>query len=299
MQLSARTDRLADGPAELSRRSVVDMSALAIGLAIMAIPVLAELARNEWITDQGSQGPIMLVLGLWLAAREWPRRSVPARNAGLSFWRWLVPVLLSYVGARVTGQLWLAWVSVIACAALALRLQGGMDAVRKAGFALLFLALLVPPPGLLTGPVIDRLNPWLAEIAIGWFRAAGVEAASSGTMLYLGPYEMQITDACAGMGSLLSLVAIGLLYLHLRYPGQLGYALALVPLLIVIAIVANLLRIALLMLVTLMWGDGAAQGWFHPMAGLILFALALGGLILLDALLAPVRARLDRSGAGR
>ena len=262
---------------------------MGIGVSIMAAPVIVDLARNEWITDQGSQGPIMLVLGLWLAAREWPRARDAAEGGRPVFLPGLAVALAAYLGARVTGQLWLAWISVVAAAAIAVHLRGGMGAVRKLAFALLFLALLVPPPGLLTGPLIDRLNPLLAQTAIGWFRAMGVEAASSGTMLYLGPYEMQITDACAGMGSLLSLVAIGLLYLHLRYPERPGYALALIPLLIVAAVTANLCRIALLMLVTLTLGDGAAQGWFHPMAGLILFALALGLLIAGDALLSPIR----------
>lgn len=287
MQLTAGGVRSA-GRAMAARGVNAGDLALVVGILLMAVPVLLDLAREEWITDQGSQGPIMLALGLWLTTHEWRWQRVASVERS-SWWGWLALLLIAHVAARVTGQLWLAWVTVVLAGAFAVYLRGGVAALRRIAFPLLFFALLVPPPGLVTGPVIDQLNPRLAEIAIGWFRAAGFEATSSGTMLYLGPYEMQITDACAGMGSLLSLVAIGLLYLHLRYPGRLAYALAMVPLLLMVAVGANLLRIALLMLVTVEFGDSAAQGWFHPMAGLILFALALGGVMLVDAALMPMR----------
>lgn len=266
--------------------------AMAIGLAALAIPVLVDLARDEWITDQGSQGPIMLVLGLWLIARDW-RPSAEVQGVTTHALLALVPVLAIYVLTRITGQQWLAWMMVMACVTLACVVRGGWTDAGRRALAIAFLALLAPPPGFIAGPLVDWLNPAIAAAAVSLFRIAGVEAASSGTMIYVGPYEMQMTDACAGMGSLISLFAICVLYLSLRHGGVWRYMLAIAPLLAAVAVFANLLRVVLLMLVTLRLGDRAAQGWFHPMAGLILFAGALSALIALDAVLSPMRLRLS------
>lgn len=262
---------------------------LTVGAAILAVPVLVQAAQEEWITDQGSQGPIMLMLGLWLLFREWPGACSAHRNPGVAWWATMLATLAAYVFARVTGQLWLSWVGVIAAVSLALAARIGPGGVRRLWAPIAFLVLLIPPPGLFSGPLIAALNPKVVEIAVGLFRNAGVEAANAGTMIYLGPYEMHMADACAGMGSLLSLFALGMLYLYLRHGGVWRYFLAIAPLVVVIALAANLARILLLMLVTLTLGDGVAQGWFHPVAGLILFALALAMLIAIDALLAPLR----------
>lgn len=268
--------------------------AILMGLLILALPVLIDLAREEWITEQGSQGPIMFALGLWLLAREWPGGAA-VRAEGWRAPAGLALILPAYVFSRVTGQLWLSWMCVMAAGALAIAARSGFARVRDLWFPLLFLILLVPPPGLLAGPLTDWLNLTLASLAVAVFRIFGTDAASGGAMIYLGPYEMQLIDACAGMGSLLSLFAMGMLYIRLRHRSNWRYALAMAPFIVIAAIVANFARIVLLLLVTLVFGDGAAQGWFHPMAGLILFTLALLAVIGLDAILAPLRVRLDRA----
>ena len=38
---------------------------------------------------------------------------------------------------------------------------------------------------------------------------------ATGVMLVMGPYRLLVADACSGLHSLISLAALGLLYLHL------------------------------------------------------------------------------------
>lgn len=160
----------------------------------------------------------------------------------------------------------------------------GRAGLRALWFPLAFLALMVPPPGLVTGPAIYALNQGWREwrsTAFAWRARMG----GGGALIYLGPYELQMAEACAGMGSLASLFAIGMLYLYLRHGGDWRQCWPAVLAMVPIAIVANLLRVMLLMAITLWLGDGVAQGWVHPFAGLILFAIAMLALIAVDALL--------------
>ena len=63
------------------------------------------------------------------------------------------------------------------------------------------------------------------------------------------------------------------------------YSLVLLCLIVPVAILANMIRIMLLVLLTWHAGDAVTQGFLHNSAGFLMFVLALGMIIALDALL--------------
>jgi exosortase/archaeosortase family protein len=83
-----------------------------------------------------------------------------------------------------------------------------------------------------------------------------------------------------------SLSALGLLYLYLmKHKSWLHNALILVSLL-PIAFCANIVRVIILVLITYHFGDAAGQGFAHGLSGMVLFVIALIGILFLDAILA-------------
>ena len=94
-----------------------------------------------------------------------------------------------------------------------------------------------------------------------------------------------MADACAGMHTLVSLEALGLLYLQLVKHNSLFRNLTLASLIIPISFTANVTRVIVLSLVTYYFGDAVGQGFIHGFAGLLLFAVALMLTIGTDALL--------------
>jgi exosortase/archaeosortase family protein len=73
-----------------------------------------------------------------------------------------------------------------------------------------------------------------------------------------------------------SLPALGILIMYLA--GRKSYVNNVIMLVSIlpIAFAANVLRVAVLVLVTYYWGDEAGQGFLHGFAGIVLFATALG-----------------------
>jgi exosortase/archaeosortase family protein len=104
-------------------------------------------------------------------------------------------------------------------------------------------------------------------------------------MLNVGQYRLMVADACAGLHTLLSLEAMGLLYLHLVKHDLLFRNITLTALIIPISFIANVIRVIVLVLVTYYYGDSAGQGFVHGFAGILLFVVALSLIILIDALL--------------
>ena len=64
-----------------------------------------------------------------------------------------------------------------------------------------------------------------------------------------------------------------------------------------IAVLANLVRVILLLLITYHFGEAAGQGFFHEMAGLTMFTVALLSIFAIDRLASPLRDRLARRSA--
>lgn len=268
------------------------------GALIAALPAAIAVGRDVWTTEQGAHGPIILISGLWLLARETPRRprplSGPAAWAAIAA---MVPAGLLAVFAAIIGKVWLQAAATYALLLLVYALCTGPVALRRAWFALLYLGFLVPPPPPLIVPATRALKLALAGAAAQALSLAGYNATSQGAYLYIDSYELVVAAACAGLNSLTSLLAVGLLYAFLRHRADPVPLAILAACALPIAIAANFLRVVLLLLVTHYLGNGAAQGLLHDAAGLTTFTLALGVMVLLDLAIGALW-RLRHAGRG-
>jgi exosortase len=114
---------------------------------------------------------------------------------------------------------------------------------------------------------------------------AGYPVARVGVILYVGQYQMLVADACAGLRTLFTLEALGLLYLNLVRYQSLGRNVGLALLIVPISMAANVVRVIVLCLVTYYLGDEAGQGFLHGFAGFVLFLSALMLILAADSLM--------------
>ena len=108
---------------------------------------------------------------------------------------------------------------------------------------------------------------------------------SEGVILYFGPYSAEVTEACSGMNSIFSLIALSVLYLRKGARRKLWHIVVLVVCVLPVAMLTNLFRVIVLVLVTNYVGDSFAQGFFHSATGIFAFLVALALLALIDYLL--------------
>jgi exosortase len=164
---------------------------------------------------------------------------------------------------------------------------------------------MVPLPDFLLDAMTGPLKQWVSMVAENLLHFAGYPIARSGVMLTVGQYQLLVADACSGLSSMLSLSALGLLYLYLVGRNSWlhnGFMLASI---LPIAFCANIVRVILLILVTYHFGDAAAQGFMHGFAGMVLFTSALLLVVAVDGILRyimpdrPVVARIGAGGTAR
>ena len=113
----------------------------------------------------------------------------------------------------------------------------------------------------------------------------GYPIGRSGVILQIGQYMLLVADACAGLQTLLTLEALGLLYLNVVRRDSLFRNIGLAVLIVPISFTANVIRVMALTLITYHFGDAAGQGFLHGFAGMVLFMTALLLIIGFDTLL--------------
>jgi len=260
---------------------------LLIGLVVMFSPTAFRLlAGGAWTEPENSHGPLILAIALYLLWERWP--AVPAAAAQpdpLAGWTCLLIASLLYVPGRALHLAYLEAAAFVWAMLAVVLLVGGIGLVKRLAFPLLFLCFMVPMPTFIAGQVSGILKPAVSAAAVGVLRMLDYPVARSGAIISIGPYELLVADACAGMSTLFMLEILGILYLHLVRHGSWLRNVALPILIVPISFIANTARVVALALITYYFGDEAGQGFMHGFAGLLLFVAGLSLMFAADSLL--------------
>lgn len=275
---------------------------LLLGLLVLYAPIYADLSRTLWQEEAQGHAPVIALIAaalFWqlqqaLAALPAPRQVLPGATL-------LGGGLLLAVAGRSLEVPLLSMASQMPVLAGILLVLRGMAGLRLAAFPLLFLAFMVPLPGVVVEVMTGQLKELLSAASVDLLHALGYPAARSGVVIVVGQYQLLMADACSGLHSLFSLAALGLLYVHLtarrdepktgRGGGGQGrtHAALLLTAILPVALAANLLRVVLLILVTYHGGDALGRQ-VHEAMGVLVFIVALALLYAVDgALLALAR----------
>lgn len=257
------------------------------GLSFLYVPSFIGLFPGIWSSQEQAHGPIVLGVSLWLLYRQWPemlRRSA-GRPTSAAGWPILVFGLLLYILGRsqdilifeIGSPIW-----VLAAVGLILR---GTAAVKAQWFALFFMLFMIPLPGAVVDAVTMPMKLAVSNVAEHVLYWAGYPIARSGVILQIGQYKLLVADACAGLHTLFTLEALGLLYLKLTHSESALRNTLLATLIVPISFAANVIRVMVLTLITFHYGDAAGQGFMHGFAGMVLFVSALLLIIGVDAAL--------------
>lgn len=260
---------------------------LLLGLAVLYLPTYYRLANGLWGTSDQAQGPLilMLVLFLFWKQREYLRPVPGARTWPLLGALFFGVGMILYVIGRSQDILMFEIGSQIPVLIGMLLLTRGMATLKAMWFPLFFLIFMVPLPGFFIDAITLLMKiavSYVADTVLFW---CGYPIARTGVILQIGQFQLFVADACAGMHTLISLEALGLLYLNLVKHDSAARNLILAALIVPISFTANVVRVMALILITYYYGDAAGQGFVHEFAGLLLVVVALSLVMSVDSLL--------------
>ncbi len=254
---------------------------------MLYLPSLVDLMRGVWSTDEQAHGPIVLSIACWLVYRKWPdmlHASEGRLVAPIAGWSIFIIGLLLYIIGRSQDILLFEIGSVIWLLSAILLIIRGSSALKVMWFPLFFMLFMIPLPSVVVDAVTMPMKmavSYVAENVLFW---AGYPIARTGVILQIGQYKLLVADACAGLHTLFTLEALGLLYLNIIRHDSLPRNIMLAILIVPISFTANVIRVMVLTLITYHYGDEAGQGFLHGFSGMVLFLTALLLIIGVDSL---------------
>jgi len=270
---------------------------LMIGLASLIIPTLVSVARESWSTEQGAHGPVVLATGIWLTLRMRPAfLSLVRPGSAILSTIGLIVTLAVYAVGRISGTTEMEGFALYGTMVVVTYACIGLQAMRVLWFPILYFAFLFPPPDSLVAAVTQPLKLGISREAVNFLSMFGMSVSRTGVIIQVDQYDILVAAACAGLNSIISLSAIGMFYIYIRHNANWRYAALLMIAIVPVAVLANFVRVLLLILITYFFGDAAAQGFLHEFAGMTMFTVALLGIFAIDMLASPLRGRLARAG---
>lgn len=255
-----------------------------IGLLALYLPTYQQVFNSLWVTEDQAHGPIvlMVIVFLFWQKREHFALSAADKPAPILGGITLFFGLLCYVAGRSQDIFILDLASQIFVLGGIFLLMRGLPMLKALWFPLFFIIFMIPfPLDSLTLPMKMAVS-YVTETILFWF---DYPIAREGVILQIGQYQLLVADACAGMHTLISLEALGLLYLSLVKHDSLIRNITLTVLIIPISFTANVIRVITLTLITYYFGDEVGQGFVHGFAGILLFFVALMFIMTVDSML--------------
>lgn len=242
-------------------------------------PVVNELVR-DWIRDPNySHGfliPVVSAILFWKGRNA--RRRLPRTPSNWGLLGILVAATMLVLGSAAAEVFTQRVSLIILLASLALFLFGWRW-LRSVSFPIAFLLLAIPLPYVIYYSLTSPMQGFAAKCALGGLKVVGVPALREGNIIHLQGTSLEVAEACSGIRSLYSFLALGaLLAYSMSIPlwGRIVVFLLTIPL----SIAANAFRVWASGLSAELIGPEATRGTTHELFGLIVFATTLGVLLL-------------------
>jgi len=118
---------------------------------------------------------------------------------------------------------------------------GGRPMLKTTWFAIAFLFFMMPLPDFMISGMNFRLKLIAADLAAGFLNHTGIPAIRTGSFLIFENTRLAVGDVCSGLRSLISLIALGVLYA--RFMDTRAKAVSILLLVLPAALFGNGLRI--------------------------------------------------------
>lgn len=244
--------------------------------------------KVSWTLEGQDHAIIVLFIVYYLIITKLPNLEVIKENLSLAekFFggSFFLLGIASYIIGRSQNILLIDLGSQIPLLLGSLFLLFGFKQSRPLLFPVFFIFFMLPIPQVVLSAITLPMKIAVSSTA-EWitYYISSIPVAREGVLLFVGQYRLFVADACAGMHTLISLEALGLLYLNLVHSKSALRNIVLAVLIIPISFTANVIRVVILIFITFYFGDAVAQSYIHEFAGMLLFIVALLFIISFDS----------------
>ena len=260
---------------------------IVILLAVLYAPIVPGMVA-DWYNDpnysHGFLVPLISAYFLWEKREELAAVEIKPNNYGLIV---ILGGLFLLVFGYAGTEYFTMRSSLIFLVAGIILYWFGWEVMKVVALPIGFLFFMVPLPYIVYDALAFPLKLFITKVSVISLKAMGVVVWRDGNIIQFPETVLEVADACSGLRSLMSLLAISVAYAFLMLSGNVK-RLILVLLAVPIAMITNMARVIGTGFLAQYYGAAAAEGFFHEFAGLAVFAMAMVLLVISGAVLERV-----------
>jgi len=253
----------------------IGASLLIVGLLIFLYQEVLWGLGNDWNNNPDySHGFLVPFLSAYFVWERWGALTTDETPAPSIWGIGLFSVgLLSLVVGLIGAELYVQRISLIVVVSGLVLLVLGWKYLWLLSFPIGFLIFMIPLPAIVVNAIAFPLQLFAAQTATFCLFSLGIPVFREGNLIMLAHTTLEVAEACSGLRSLLSLLALGTVYGYFSQ-NIMWKRWILVILSIPIAIIANAFRVSGTGILAHYFGAEAAGGFYHTFEGWLVFVVA-------------------------
>ncbi|OGC77774.1 MAG: hypothetical protein A2Z27_02640 [candidate division Zixibacteria bacterium RBG_16_50_21] len=259
----------------LPLRQRIPFGIIILGVFLFAIylPVFVELV-DDWERDSNySHGflvPLVSLFLLWRKRKEFAH--IPTQSTPLGLGAIAAGLFLLLVGTAGAEYFTVRLSFVILLFGLVWYF-GGTRLAKAVSFPIWYLILAIPIPYVIYFAAAFPLQVLGTKITTSLLHLIGLPCIRQGNIIHLQGYSLEVVEACSGLRSLVSLLALSGVYAYLTQKTTLK-KLILFASAVPIALIANIFRIFITALGAYAISPKLAEDFLHELSGLLVFVVS-------------------------
>ncbi len=259
---------------QLSKYHLVLFVVLVLGIVGIYAGILQNLYL-DWMNDpnysHGLLVPIISGYFIWQERDKLGKLEVKPATSGILLIVFALLVLFAGVAAQEYFSKRASLVFLLAGIILFLM---GWRWLKALALPVGFLFFMIPLPYIVYDAMAFPLKLFVAKFSVISLKLMGVVVWREGNIIMFPQTVLEVADACSGLRSLMSLLALGVA-LAVLSQDKTSRRVVLVLLTVPIAILTNMIRVIGTGFLAQYYGAAAAEGFFHEFAGMGVFVLAM------------------------
>ena len=241
---------------------------------IVFSPVLGRLISTWSNSEDYSHGFFIIPISIYLIWMKKDRiLEAPKNNQRIGFFIFLFGLLI-YIGASY------AYIITLASMAMLITFYGmilylyGFQIFRLILFPLCFLVLMIPVPAQIYSSLTIPLQLFVSKTSTDLTMLLNVPIFRQGNVIQLPEQTLEVVQACSGLRSVASLLAVSAIFGYLRVNSNYLRTIIVFSS-IPIAIIVNIFRVLIMILASYYFQYDLSKGTIHTFFGMMIFGLAL------------------------
>ncbi len=161
---------------------------------------------------------------------------------------------------------------------------------KKVWFAFFFLLFMIPLPAVIYYSATLPLQLFATKATVAILHIFDLPSVRHGNIIFLPNFKLEVAEACSGLRSLVTLMALGALYGYLTLQGTIR-PLTLFIMTVPVAIAVNIFRLVITAFGAYAISPKVAESFLHELSGLLVFIIALVAIIIIGSILGWKKSR--------